>query len=48
MGFRVQAKQITKSQNFRHGVLYTIFSFINNGINFIEDAINNGAKTIYC
>ena len=35
MGFRVQAKQITKSQNFRHGVLYTIFSFINNGINFI-------------
>ena len=26
---------ITKNQNFRHGVLYTIFSFINSGFSFI-------------
>lgn len=28
-------QNISKSHNFRHGVLYTLFSFINNGVSFI-------------
>ena len=35
MNLKSNITQITHSQNFRHGILYTIFSFINSGIGFI-------------
>lgn len=35
MDIKVITRKILNSQNFRHGVLYTLFSFINNGISFI-------------
>lgn len=35
MYFKDQLKQIVKSKNFKHGILYTVFSFINSGISFI-------------
>lgn len=35
MDFKNQLKQIVKSKNFKHGMLYTVFSFINSGISFI-------------
>lgn len=35
MNIRSNIHQITHSRNFRHGILYTIFSFVNSGISFI-------------
>lgn len=35
MNIRANINQITHSQNFRHGMLYTVFSFVNSGIGFI-------------
>lgn len=35
MELQGQLKQIVQSKNFKHGMLYTIFSFVNNGISFI-------------
>lgn len=35
MEFKGLFNRILHSQNFRHGMLYTLFSFVNNGISFI-------------
>lgn len=35
MSFKANISLIYKSKNFKHGILYTFFSFINNGISFI-------------
>lgn len=35
MNIRANISQITHSRNFRHGMLYTVFSFVNSGIGFI-------------
>lgn len=35
MEIKILIDKITHSQNFRHGMLYTLFSFLNNGISFI-------------
>lgn len=35
MTFSEKISKITHSQNFRHGMLYALFSFVNNGISFI-------------
>lgn len=35
MSIRSNIHQITHSRNFRHGILYTVFSFVNSGISFI-------------
>ena len=35
MGIKNSIINIYKSRNFKHGILYTIFSFFNSGINFI-------------
>ncbi len=35
MNIRSNITQIAHSRNFRHGMLYTVFSFVNSGISFI-------------
>ncbi len=35
MDIKAQISQITHSKNFKHGMLYTVFSFVNSGISFI-------------
>lgn len=35
MNIRANISQIAHSRNFRHGMLYTVFSFVNSGIGFI-------------
>lgn len=35
MSFKANISLIYKSKNFKHGILYTLFSFINSGISFI-------------
>lgn len=35
MDIKAQISQIVHSRNFKHGMLYTIFSFVNSGISFI-------------
>lgn len=35
MNIKANISQIAHSQNFRHGMLYTVFSFVNSGIGFI-------------
>lgn len=35
MNLRLQINRILKSHNFKHGMLYMIFSFLNSGISFI-------------
>lgn len=35
MNIRANINQIAHSRNFRHGMLYTVFSFVNSGIGFI-------------
>lgn len=35
MDIKTLLNKVLHSQNFRHGMLYTVFSFVNNGISFI-------------
>lgn len=35
MDIKAQISQIAHSKNFKHGMLYTVFSFVNSGISFI-------------